>query len=108
MANQPPLPSETLCSGCKWGKIMIAKNILEEDEDGDIQFADTYLMRSMCSNPLFVGEGNFAQNMGIVTMCEGFEARDEYAMKTKKSNKKKKTPKDQAKLIKEKMPEKPQ
>lgn len=94
--NSPPLPSETLCSGCKWGKIMIAKNILQEDEDGDIQFADTYLMRSMCSNPLFVGEGGYAQDMGIVTLCEGFEARDEYvtnkpaAKKPRKSRKTKK------------------
>jgi hypothetical protein len=78
MANNPPIPSETMCAGCKWGKIMIAKNVLEEDEDGGIQFADTYLMRSMCSNPLFVGDGGYAQNMGIVTLCEAFEARDEF------------------------------
>lgn len=77
-----PIGAETLCGGCRYGKIMVARNILEEDEDGEIIYSSTNIVRSMCSHPLFVGDG-CAQNMGVVTMCEAFKARKEYSERKK-------------------------
>lgn len=94
--EKQPLGIETLCSGCKWGKIMIVKNMVEENEDGDLFLADQFVVKSMCHNPLFVGDGN-SENMGTVSVCEGFVARKDFKPEPIKITKKKRAKKPRAK-----------